>query len=62
MPTFTIKKDGAEWKATQADEGGDATASGASLAAVVAELTGDGKTGNSLSEVVPGKSAVLVVS
>lgn len=46
----------------QADEGADATATGESLAAVVAELTNNGAKGHSLSEVVPGKSAVLTTA
>ena len=44
----------------QVDEGADATASGATLKELVAELTGG--RGHSLSEVVPGVSAVLTVA
>lgn len=46
---------------SQVDEGADATASAATLAELVAELTA-GNKGHSLSEVVPGKSAVLTVA
>ena len=45
---------------TQVDEGADATASAATLKELVADLTA-GK-GHSLSEVVPGKTAVLTVA